>query len=192
MSHFITEEVISLLASEFKGNILSSVLNAKYHYIIADSTPDMSHIKQLTLLVRHFENRKPVRRYVRFISIKSHKSESLILSSISTLGLDINMCRGQSYDNASNMSGKYSGVQARVFEINRCAPYVPRAVSAHSLTLEGTSAAESCKAAVLFCSIVAEIYRFFAAMSLGSHGRQTIQERISCEEIIRYLIVSTP
>ena len=100
------------------------------------------------------------------------------------------MCRGQSYDNASNMSGKYSGLQARVFEINRCAPYVPCAVSAHSPTFVGASAAEKYSSS-LFCTIVAEIYRFFAAMSLGSHGRQTIQERISCEEIIRYLIVST-
>ena len=31
------------------------------------------------------------------------------------------MCRGQSYDNASHMSGKYSGVQARIIKINQCA-----------------------------------------------------------------------
>ena len=98
------------------------------------------------------------------------------------------MCRGQSYDNASNMSGKYSGVQARVAEIDRCAPYVACAVSP---TFVGASAAEKYSSS-LFCTIVAEIYRFFAAMSLGRHERQTIQERISCEEIIRYLIVSTP
>ena len=103
LSHFIMEEVISLLASEVKANILSSILNAKYCFIIADSTPDISHINQLTLFVRCIENSKPVERYVGFVSIKSHKSESLaerILSLISALGLDINMCGGQSYDNA--------------------------------------------------------------------------------------------
>ena len=117
LSHFIMEEVISLLASEVKANILSSILNAKYYSIIADSTPDVSHIDQLTLVVRYIENSKPVEGYVSFVSIKSHKSESLaerILSLISALGLDINMCRGQSYDNASNMSGKYSGVQSTI------------------------------------------------------------------------------
>ena len=71
------------------------------------------------------------------------------------------MCRGQSYDNASNMSGKYSGVQARIIEINQCAAYVPCA--ARSLNLVGTSAAESCTLAVLFFGTVAEIYRLFAA-----------------------------
>jgi hypothetical protein len=157
------EEVISILASEVKANILSSILNLKYYSIIADSTPDISHIDQLTLVVRYIENAKPVERYVGFVPIKSHKSESLterILSLVAALGLDINMCRGQSYDNASNMSGKYSGVQARISKINQCAPYVPCA--AHSLNLVGTSAAESYTAAVLFFCIVAEIYRFFS------------------------------
>ena len=164
LSHFIMEEVISHLASEAKANILSSILNARYYSIIADSTPDIPHIDQLTLVVRYIENSKPVERYVGIVSIKSHKSESLaesILSLISALGLDINMRRGQSYDNASNMSGKYSGVQARVIQINQCAAYVPCA--AHLLNLVGTSAAESCTLAILFFSTVAEIYRFFAA-----------------------------
>lgn len=31
---------------------------------------------------------------------------------------DIMNCRGQSYDNASNMSGIYSGLQARIKTIN--------------------------------------------------------------------------
>ena len=164
LSHTVMEEVISILASEVKANILSSILNLKYYSIIADSTPDISHIDQLTLVVRYIENAKPVERYVGFVPIKSHKSESLterILSLVAALGLDINMCRGQSYDNASNMSGKYSGVQARISKINQCAPYVPCA--AHSLNLVGTSAAESYTAAVLFFCIVAEIYRFFSA-----------------------------
>ena len=51
LSHFIMEEVISLLASEVKANILSSILNANYYSIIADSTPDISHIDHLTLVV---------------------------------------------------------------------------------------------------------------------------------------------
>ena len=33
-------------------------------------------------------------------------------------GIDIKNCRGQSYDNANSMSGKYSGLKARVKERN--------------------------------------------------------------------------
>ncbi|XP_053594426.1 uncharacterized protein LOC128667613 [Microplitis demolitor] len=54
---------------------------------------------------------------------------------------DVMNCRGQSYDNASDMSGIYSGVQARIKTLNPLADYAPCA--AHSLNLVGTCAAES-------------------------------------------------
>jgi len=41
--------------------------------------------------------------------------------------LKLNMldCRGQSYDNGSNMKGKNSGVQSRILQTNPKALYVP-------------------------------------------------------------------
>ena len=53
-------EVITILASEVKAIILSSILDAKYYSIIVGSTPDMSHMDQLTLIMRYIENVKPV------------------------------------------------------------------------------------------------------------------------------------
>ncbi|KAL4090007.1 hypothetical protein QTP88_024920 [Uroleucon formosanum] len=50
---------------------------------------------------------------------------------------------GQTYDNAMNMSGQYSGLQARIKEINPLADFIP--CSAHSLNLIGTCAASCCK-----------------------------------------------
>ncbi|KAB0790847.1 hypothetical protein PPYR_14870, partial [Photinus pyralis] len=44
-------------------------------------------------------------------------------------------CRGQTYDNASNMSGRYSGLQARLKEKCEFTSFVP--CSAHSLNLAG-------------------------------------------------------
>ena len=44
-------------------------------------------------------------------------------------------CRGQSYDSASNMSGKYSGLQIRIREKNPLADNVP--CFTHSLNLVG-------------------------------------------------------
>jgi len=50
---------------------------------------------------------------------------------------DVNMaiCRDQSYDNASNTSGVYNGIQAKVKQLNSLADYVP--CSSHSLNLVG-------------------------------------------------------
>lgn len=74
--------------------------------------------------------------------------------------LDIANCRRQSYDNASNMSGAYSGLQARIKEVNPLAVFVP--CSAHSLNLVGSCAAESCEAAISFFSNLQALYNFFS------------------------------
>ncbi|KAF2890106.1 hypothetical protein ILUMI_16067, partial [Ignelater luminosus] len=39
--------------------------------------------------------------------------KTAVLNSIENMSLDVQNCRGQSYDNASNMPGHYSGLQAR-------------------------------------------------------------------------------
>jgi hypothetical protein len=50
-----------------------------------------------------------------FIEMHDHGAEDmtkLILEAIDELGLNIQDCRGQSYDNAANMSGVYTGLQS--------------------------------------------------------------------------------
>ena len=87
-------------------------------------------------------------------------------------GINLCDCRGQSYDNASNMSGKYNGVQALVKEkFDAAAEYVP--CYAHSLNLVGVCAAQSCPEIVEFFDFVENIYVFFAS----STHRWSILER---------------
>lgn len=74
--------------------------------------------------------------------------ETIILDTLLSLGLDINDCRGQSYDNAANMSGAYTGLQARIKQHNPLTFYVP--CSAHSLNLVGVTAADCCLQATKF------------------------------------------
>lgn len=54
--------------------------------------------------------------------------------------MDIKNFRGQSYDNAQNMSGIYNGLQAEIKKKSIRAEFVP--CSAHSLNLVGTFVAE--------------------------------------------------
>ena len=70
-------------------------------------------------------------------------------------------CRSQSYDNASNMSGVYTGVQACIKEINSLVEFVP--CSAHSLNLVGNKAADCCMAATSFSGIVQGLYNFLSS-----------------------------
>jgi len=76
--------------------------------------------------------------------MESHEKtgEGLSLEIIEKLNKDdlkLSNCRGWSYDNAANMSGKYKGVKTRIMQINNLAVYVP--CNAHSLNLVGNDAA---------------------------------------------------
>ena len=155
-----------LLLVYFKNMFLVlEVKFAKYFSIIVDSTPDVSHIDQLCFVLRYvLPNGEPVERFLAFIPMHSHLAVSMleiILEKLSMHGINIQNCRGQSYDNASNMSGIYSGLQARIKEINPLAEYIPCA--AHSLNLVGVSAAESNGAAINFFGFLQEFYNFFSA-----------------------------
>ena len=56
-------------------------------------------------------------------STTSKDLASTILTKLSQLGLNMEHMRGQGYDGASNISGKYRGVQARVKELYPLAMY---------------------------------------------------------------------
>ncbi|XP_072400342.1 zinc finger MYM-type protein 1-like [Diabrotica undecimpunctata] len=86
--------------------------------------------------------------------------EASIVKILSNLNINIDNCRGQSYDNANNMSGVYSGLQARIKSRNSLAKYVPCA--AHSLNLIVQHAAECSMESTSFFLVAEEIYVFFS------------------------------
>ena len=88
--------------------------------------------------------------------------------------LSIQDCRGQSYDNASSMSGKYNGLQALVRKENNLAVWLP--CTGHSLNLVGNTAAECCPAAVSFFSLLEEVYVFFTS---STHRYQILTDKLS-------------
>ncbi|XP_060881736.1 zinc finger MYM-type protein 1-like [Metopolophium dirhodum] len=74
--------------------------------------------------------------------------------------LDIMNIRGQSYDNASNMSGQFKGLQAYVKNKNPLAVFIP--CTAHSLNLVGVNSVNCCTEAVNFFDFVQKLYNFFS------------------------------
>lgn len=112
----------------------------------------------IIFIINHHE------RFIKFLPNSGHKSEELakaVFDVLSSLSIDINNCRGQSYDSASNMSGQYSGLQSRIKAENPKALYDP--CSAHSLNLVGTSAASCCPEACTFFNLIQNVYNFFVA-----------------------------
>jgi len=120
-------------------------------------------VDQLTLIVRYVLPCGPVKKFIKFLDVDGHTAEQLVdslLEFLKTNYIDIKDCRGQSYDNASNMSGKYRGLQARIEEINPYAEYIP--CFAHSLNLVAKCAPDCCLEASLFFDFVESVYTFFS------------------------------
>ncbi|KAJ8887878.1 hypothetical protein PR048_007361 [Dryococelus australis] len=153
----------------FKNNMwginqfVNEVKSYKYYSISLDSTPDIVHVDQLTLTIHYVLPSGPVERFVKFLAMKSHSAEQLISSLMDFFKGKQHRCRGQSYEHYSNMSGKYSGLQAQIKELNEFAVYIP--CFAHSRNLIGKHAAECCQEAVIFFDFLESLYTFFPASS---------------------------
>ena len=163
LSSTICEELIILMGQQVFDKIIHEIKRAKYFSVSLDSTPDIGHVDQLTCVFRYVVDEGPVERFLTFLEMCGHTGEQLAGSLFSFMKdneIDISNCRGQSYDNASNMSGKYKGVQALVKERNPLAEYVP--CVAHSLNLIGKCAAEQCLQATSFFDFVQSLYVFFS------------------------------
>ncbi|XP_071040500.1 zinc finger MYM-type protein 1 [Parasteatoda tepidariorum] len=165
LSSTVVTELISIMSQKVLNRIVTEVQTSKYYGLIVDSTPDITHNDQLSIVLCYVDKSgRPLERFVKFLNIYSHDSLTLctvITSFLENLGVDIKNCRGQSYDNSSNMSGKYSGLQARIKETSPTAEYIP--CSAHSLNLVGVAAVESCEQAISFFGLIQSIYNFSSA-----------------------------
>ncbi|XP_050510667.1 uncharacterized protein LOC126887266 isoform X1 [Diabrotica virgifera virgifera] len=146
-SPLIQNKVIDLLGSNVRSEILRKVKRAKYFSIMFDCTPDTAHLEQMSQVIRYvtIEDGKcsVEESFVDFVITHQKTGRGIsqeILEKLKTDDLDIQNCRGQGFDNGSNMAGKYEGVQAHISQLNDLATFVPRA--AHSLNLVGVRAAE--------------------------------------------------
>ncbi|XP_065658869.1 uncharacterized protein LOC136083401 [Hydra vulgaris] len=93
--------------------------------VMIDSTPDFRKKDQLSIIIRYVKitDHKPSiqESFLSFVNILSSTGKNLanvLIEELRVFGIKIADCRGQSYDNASNMKGEYKGVKSRILEIN--------------------------------------------------------------------------
>lgn len=92
------------------------------------------NIDKLTICIRYVSSIEPVECFLTFIIIENHICTYLasnVLEFLVENEIDINSCHGKSYDNASHMSGSYSGTQAVIKTKIPFADFIPR--TAHLL-----------------------------------------------------------
>ena len=175
-------EFISLCAARVRRCILDERELAKYYSIMVDATPDSSHIEQTTFILRFLTKANDSyvinERFLAFVDCCQKTGidiANLILETLKEYRIPIDDCRGQGYDNAANMSGKYNGAQQHISSVNPLCLYSP--CGCHSLNLSGVDSASSCTEAVTYFGMVQTIYNLFSS---SPQRWQILQRNITC------------
>ena len=166
LSCTIYEELIEIIAGKLLDTIINEILISTFFAISVDNTKDASYTDQLVITIRYLKNAEPVERFITFIPNSGHKAINIFAATKNFLeecNIDMSKCRGQSYDNASIMSGQYRGLQALIKNENKLAVWVP--CMAHSLNLVGTDAMNCCLESKKFFCFLENIYTFFTSSS---------------------------
>ena len=113
-------DLLSAAKAVMTGVIVDEINAAGMFTVIADDARDVSCTEQTSVCIRYVIGSTVKERFLQFVDVHELDASSLanvIISTLTEIGLDITKCVAQCYDGASVMSGKLSGVQARVREM---------------------------------------------------------------------------
>ena len=144
--HNMQNELLDIMASQVLREKLSAIRERKIFSLIADEGTDISNIEQLSLCIRSVDDNFEVSEdFVGFYELSNIKSETIVNSIKDILircHLSLDNCRGQTYDGASNMMGKRSGVSAKICREQPKAKTIH--CQGHSLSLAVKSLTQGC------------------------------------------------
>lgn len=109
--------------------VLQRIMDVPFISIMVDSTPDISNKEMYSIIVRYARNFEIEERLFAFGEMSSKVGEDIvefILAFFKRYGISTNKIIAQSYDGASNMTGKNIGVQALLSKVlNRKIIFIP-------------------------------------------------------------------
>jgi hypothetical protein len=128
MSHDIVNEQLHLLAMEVLRPLLNQIRLSPCFSIIADETRDLSGHEQFSISIRWIDSESEVREdFIGVADVQNTDSATLsgvINDVLIRCNLDHLKLVGQAYDGASNMSGRFTGVAARITADYPAAMYI--------------------------------------------------------------------
>lgn len=127
----IVNEIISMMGQDVLRRILVKIREAGYFGIMADETRDISNKEQLVICCRWVDECYNIHEDpLGLVQISSCTADSIVAHLKDVLLrciLPLNQCRGQGYDGAAAMSGRFRGVSTQIQQQE------PRAIPVHCL-----------------------------------------------------------
>ena len=110
----IQNELIAAISEWFQRKIITKVKAARFFPVCADEAIDASNKEQLPLVFRYVDSEGQGREdFIEFVLCDTGTSgraiADKIVKNLQKLSLNIKNLRGQAYDVAGNISGKYHG-----------------------------------------------------------------------------------
>ena len=150
--HDIQNELLNIMASNVLRVKILTIRARKFYSLMADEGTDISNIEQLSFCVRSVDDDFNVSEdFIGFYELTNIKSETIvnaIKDIVLRCHLSLNDCRGQTYDGASNMMGKRSGVSTQILAEQ------PKAMVTHC---QGHSLSLAIKSLTRDCTILSDV-----------------------------------
>lgn len=182
MSDTIQNEIIEKFAHAIQREIVARSSHCRFYGLTADGTTDISTTEQFSCCLKYVDSSlEPHTVFLGFYNARDSTGETLfscIKDIFLRLNIPIERIAGFCFDGAANMSGCFSGVQARLKELNPHSLYVH--CSNHSLDLILQEAARE-------VSLVADTLNFVQGVSSvireSSKRKQLYQSFFGCDEV---------
>ena len=126
-SPIVQNELIEMMALEVLRSVVKNIQFANFFSIMADESPDISNIEQMSFGVRYVKDYKACECFIGLHELENTKAEHLVDTMkriLTACNFDFSKIRGQCYDGASAMSGAKSGVKTRILSENPKALFI--------------------------------------------------------------------
>ena len=114
LSHHIVNELLEMMAHQLLRGLLNEIREAKWFSLIADETRDISGTEQFAISIRWVSSDYVVNEDLITLAEVEQTDAATLTSTLKDAlirsGLQLTQCRGQTYDGASNMSGKLAQI----------------------------------------------------------------------------------
>ena len=142
-------EFINILGHETRKILIEQIHSSGVYAIMADATPDVSHVDQISLIIRYVDEQFQIQERLLKISEINDKTGDGFAEKVSSMLKDLQLplvaVRSQCYDTTASMYGAFNGAQAKLSErLGRTIPYITCLGHKTNLCVE-----HSCKALLM-------------------------------------------